>query len=146
MAHGDEPADLVLRNLQLVDVLNHQVYSAMIPIGDGCIAAIDDACCGNQEHDLQGGYLCLGLIDAYAHIETAWCALPGTPGLWLVTVMASPHEFANVLGLAGILWQMFSVVILVCCYFLSRFDPFWVVLKFYSMVRLCVKCLLSEGL
>jgi adenine deaminase len=110
VARGDEPADLVLRNLQLVDVLNYQVYSASIALCDGRIAAIDDGCRGHQEHDLQGGYLCPGLIDAHVHIESSMLHpaeyARAVVGHGVTTVIANPHEIANVLGLAGILYLL----------------------------------------
>ena len=110
VARGDEPADLVLRNLQLVDVLNHQVYPAEIALCDGRIAAIDKACRGHQEHDLQGGYLCPGLIDAHVHIESSMLHpaeyARAVVSHGVTTVIANPHEIANVLGLAGILYLL----------------------------------------
>lgn len=110
VARGDEPADLVLRNLQLVDVLNHQVYPAEIALCDGRIAAIDKACSGHQEHDLQGGYLCPGLIDAHVHIESSMLHpaeyARAVVGHGVTTVIANPHEIANVLGLEGMLYLL----------------------------------------
>ena len=110
VARGDEPADLVLRNLQLVDVLNHQVYPAAIAVCDGRIAAIDKACRGHQEHDLQGGFVCPGLIDAHVHIESSMLHpaefARAVVGHGVTTVIANPHEIANVLGMAGILYLL----------------------------------------
>lgn len=107
VARGDEPADLVLRNLQLVDVLNHQVYPSAISVCDGRIAAIDEACRGHDEHDLQGGFVCPGLIDAHVHIESSMLHplefARAVVKHGVTTVIANPHEIANVLGLAGIL-------------------------------------------
>lgn len=109
-ARGDEPADLVLRNLQLVDVLNHQVYPAAIAVCDGRIAAIDEACCGREEHDLRGGFVCPGLIDAHAHIESTMLHpaeyARSVIGHGVTTVIANPHEIANVLGMEGILYLL----------------------------------------
>ncbi|APG26701.1 adenine deaminase [Syntrophotalea acetylenivorans] len=110
VARGDEPADLVLRNLQLVDVLNHQVYPASIAVCDGRIAAIDEACLGHEEHDLQGGFVCPGLIDAHAHIESTMLHpaeyARAVISHGVTTVIANPHEIANVLGMAGILYLL----------------------------------------
>jgi adenine deaminase len=110
VARGDEPADLVLRNLRLVDVLNHQVYPAAVALCDGRIAAIDEDCRGHQKHDLQGGYLCPGLIDAHVHIESSMLHpaeyARAVVGHGVTTVIANPHEIANVLGLAGILYLL----------------------------------------
>ncbi len=106
VARGDQSADLVLRNLQLVDVLNHEIYATAIAVCDGRIAAIGEDCRGDEEHDLQGGFVCPGLIDAHVHIESSmlhpaeYARVVVAHGV--TTVVANPHEIANVLGLKGI--------------------------------------------
>ncbi len=110
VARGDQSADLVLRNLQLVDVLNHEVYGTAIAVCDGRIAAIGEDCCGDEEHDLQGGFVCPGLIDAHVHIESSMLHpaeyARAVVAHGVTTVIANPHEIANVLGLAGILYLL----------------------------------------
>lgn len=106
VARGDQPADLVLRNLQLVDVLNHEIRTTAIAICDGRIAALGEECVGDREHDLQGGFVCPGLIDAHVHIESSmlhpaeYARVVAVHGV--TTVIANPHEIANVLGSQGI--------------------------------------------
>ncbi len=110
VARGEGPADLVLRNLQVVDVLNHEVYPAAIAVCDGLIAAIDENCFGYEEHDLEGDFLCPGLIDAHAHIESTMLHpaeyARTVVGHGVTTVIANPHEIANVLGIEGILYLL----------------------------------------
>ncbi len=106
VARGDQPADLVLRNLQLVDVLNHEIRTSAIAVCGGHIAALGEDCVGNEEHDLGGCFVCPGLIDAHVHIESSmlhpaeYARLVVAHGV--TTVIANPHEIANVLGLQGI--------------------------------------------
>lgn len=106
VARGDQSADLVLRNLQLVDVLNHEIRATAIAVCGGHIAALGEDCVGDEEHDLGGGFVCPGLIDAHVHIESSmlhpaeYARVVVAHGV--TTVIANPHEIANVLGLPGI--------------------------------------------
>ena len=110
VARGDQPADLVLRNLRLVDILNNEIYPSAIAVCDGRIAAIGEDCCGVEEHDLQGGFVCPGLIDAHVHIESSmlhpaeFARVAAAHGV--TTVIANPHEIANVLGVEGIRYML----------------------------------------
>jgi adenine deaminase len=104
-ARGDRPADLLLRNGRMVNVFTGAVMLTDIAVADGYVVGF-----GNYkakvEIDLKGFYVAPGFIDAHVHIESAMVApaqfaqavLPrGT-----TTVVADPHEIANVLGTTGI--------------------------------------------
>ena len=56
--------------------------------------------------DLAGQYVIPGLIDCHMHIESAMCAprtfMNGAARNGVTTLIAEPHEIANVFGLAGI--------------------------------------------
>lgn len=60
--------------------------------------------------DLGGAYVAPGLIDAHVHIESSmlspvqFARLIATCGT--TTIVADPHEIANVLGLSGIRYMM----------------------------------------
>lgn len=109
-ARGDIPADLVLRNAQLINVLSGEIYTTDIVAHAGYIVAFGSGYSGVQEYDLKGRYVCPGFIDAHVHIESSLC----TPPEYSRTVMArgvtgvvtDPHEIANVLGLEGIRFML----------------------------------------
>jgi len=56
--------------------------------------------------DLAGQYVIPGLIDCHMHIESTMCAprtfMNGAVRNGVTTLIAEPHEIANVFGLAGI--------------------------------------------
>ena len=70
VARGEEPADLVLRNARLVNVFSGEVHPADVAICDDRIAGIG-VYSGKEELDLEGRYLCPGLIDGHVHLESA---------------------------------------------------------------------------
>lgn len=111
-ARGLVPADLVIRNVQLLDVFSGQFMKTDLAIGNGRIVGIGEGYQGKREVDGDGQYAVPGFIDAHVHIESSLmtparfqeAVLPcGT-----TTVLWDPHEIANVKGLAGIEWALKS--------------------------------------
>jgi adenine deaminase len=106
VARGEAPATLVLRNGRLVNVFSGEIEQADLAIYAGRIAGIGPGYAGQTEVDLTGAFVVPGLIDAHVHIESSLC----TPAQFaqavlpcgVTTVVADPHEIANVAGLAGI--------------------------------------------
>ena len=103
-AKGDRPADLVIKNCQLVNVFSSQIYKADIAVTDGFITGIGSYS-GNKEIDAQGAFAIPGLIDSHIHIESSFVT-PEEFGRMVVpygttTVIADPHEITNVCGLKG---------------------------------------------
>src|SRR2546425_6920256 len=115
IARGAIPADLVLRNAQLVNVCSGECYPADIAVADGLVVGVSDPgddYRGREERDLQGRWLAPGLIDGHMHIESTMLVLSEfarivTP-LGVTVVMLDPHEFANVMGVAGIRYVLES--------------------------------------
>ncbi|MER3479169.1 MAG: adenine deaminase [Meiothermus sp.] len=110
VARGDTPADLVLKNARVVNVFSGEVYPAEVAIFEGHIAGVGPGYRGREEHDLLGRYLVPGLIDAHVHIESTLC-LPFELARVIVpkgttTLIADPHEIANVCGLDGIRFML----------------------------------------
>jgi adenine deaminase len=109
IARGAIPADLVLLNAQLVNVCSGECYPADVAIADGLVVGVStpgNGYRGLKERDLQGRWLAPGLIDGHMHIESTMLMLSEfakivTPR-GVSTVMLDPHEFANVMGVAGI--------------------------------------------
>src|SRR5712692_7530879 len=115
IARGKLPADLVLRNTQLVNVCSGECYAADVAIADGCIVGISapgEGYRGHEERDLQGRWLAPGLIDGHMHIESTMMVLAEfarivTPR-GVTAIILDPHEFANVMGVAGIRYVLES--------------------------------------
>ncbi|WP_127562497.1 adenine deaminase [Nioella ostreopsis] len=112
VAAGREPADLVLRNLKLVNVQSREVLDGwQVAVADGRFAYVgpDAGHCigeGTELVDGEGRYLIPGLCDGHMHIESgmltpaefARAVIPhGT-----TTMFTDPHEIANVMGLEGV--------------------------------------------
>ncbi len=112
IARGEEPADLVLRNALIVNVLSGEIHPGDVAVADGRVAAIGAGYAGHVERDLQGRYLIPGLIDGHMHLESTMMVM-GEFARAVVprattTVVVDPHEFANVLGLQGMRYVMDS--------------------------------------
>lgn len=110
MAAGRQPVDLLITNCQVVDVYTQQLVDGPLAIGGGKIIGYGELYDARQTLDADGGYVMPGLIDGHVHIESssltpaqfARCVLPyGT-----TTVIADPHEIANVCGLDGIRYML----------------------------------------
>lgn len=109
-ARGDVPADLILRNGQLVNVISGEIYPTDIVIHDRHVVALGAGYSGAREVDLAGKYVAPGLIDAHVHIESSLVTPPEFARAVLphgvTTVITDPHEIANVLGLEGMRYML----------------------------------------
>ncbi len=106
VARGEEPADLLLKNAQLVNVLSGEIHPADIGIYDGRIVGFGDYKQPRKTVDLAGKYVCPGFMDAHVHLESAMVQ-PSEFAKAVVphgttSVFCDPHEIANVFGLAGV--------------------------------------------
>jgi adenine deaminase len=111
VARGHEPADLVIAGGHVLSVFTREWLLADVAVADGWIAGVG-AYEGRETLDASGMWVVPGLIDAHVHIESsrllpdefARLVLPhGT-----TTVVADPHEIANVLGTDGVHWLLDS--------------------------------------
>ncbi|MGZ4604364.1 MAG: adenine deaminase, partial [Kineosporiaceae bacterium] len=111
VARGDEPADVVVAGGRVLSVFTREWLEADVAIADGWIAGVGSYR-GRETIDASGAWVAPGLIDAHVHIESsrllpdefARLVLPhGT-----TTVVADPHEIANVLGTDGVHWLLDS--------------------------------------
>ena len=76
VALGQKPADIVIKNGKLVNVITHEVYETEIAIANGKIASIGPVPAGavgpdTQVIDAKGMYLAPGFMDAHIHIESS---------------------------------------------------------------------------
>jgi adenine deaminase len=104
-ARGDRPADLVLENARIVNVLSGEIVAGNVAIVRTRIVGIGDYE-AKKTIDLDGAYLAPGLIDAHVHVESSLVPPAefsrAVVPLGTTTVVTDPHEIANVLGLDGI--------------------------------------------
>ena len=76
VALGQKPADIVIKNGKLVNVITHEVYETEIAIANGKIASTGPVPAGavgpdTQVIDAKGMYLAPGFMDAHIHIESS---------------------------------------------------------------------------
>ncbi|MGC8544630.1 MAG: adenine deaminase [Athalassotoga sp.] len=110
VALGKVPADVLLTNCKIVNVFTGNIEEGNIALYRKRIAGVGDYRSGKKVIDLEGNYVVPGLIDAHVHIESsmvdpvefARTILPrGT-----TTIIADPHEIANVIGTTGIEYML----------------------------------------
>lgn len=113
VALGNNPADLLLQNGRVVDVLTETIYEADVVIADGKIAAIGPRGTyseAKQVLNLQGAYIAPGLINAHCHVESSMAAPESYVREELrwgtTTLITDPHEIANVAGAEGIRYML----------------------------------------
>lgn len=106
VARGERPADLILRNAQVLNLFNGALEPTAVAIFGGRIAGLGDNYSGRSEIDLKGAVLIPGFIDAHVHIESTMLRPEELAKLLLsrgtTTIIAEPHEIANVAGKRGI--------------------------------------------
>ena len=111
VARGDAPADLLLTGARIVNVFSGRVIDGSIAVKDGYIAGFGD-CEAAESIDLKGRYVAPGFIDAHVHIESSMTCVSEfartVAPCGTTTVVADPHEIANVLGAAGIDYMLRS--------------------------------------
>lgn len=110
VARGEQAADLILRNAQLINVITGEIYDTDIVIHDRYVVALGRGYKGDHVVDLKRKYVCPGFIDAHVHIESSLVTPPEFARVVLphgvTTVITDPHEIANVLGLEGMRFML----------------------------------------
>ena len=107
-ARGAVPADLVLKNARVVNVLTGEIHESTVGVKDDRILGFGDYRTERPEDtlDLAGRYVAPALWDAHLHIESTMT----TPGTFArhaavhgtAAAVTDPHEIANVRGAPGI--------------------------------------------
>ena len=107
VARGDEPADLVVQGGRVLSVHTREWLEADVAVCDGWIAGVGEYS-GRDTLDARGRYVVPGLIDAHLHLESSMLLVDEFAKLVLpfgtTSVVADPHEIANVLGTDGVHW------------------------------------------
>ena len=108
-ARGDRPVDRVFENARVVNVYSGDIESRHIAVADGYIAGFGDYQ-AKERIDAANRYVLPGFIDAHVHIESSMVAVSefvrAVLPLGTTTVIADPHEIANVLGTTGIEYML----------------------------------------
>lgn len=111
VARGDSPADLLIKNVKILDLINGGITESAIAISGKTIAGIgieyqDQA--SLRTIDAEGATAVPGFIDGHLHIESSMMhpfeferiTLP----LGTTTAICDPHEITNVMGATGFRW------------------------------------------
>jgi adenine deaminase len=105
-ALGRMPADLVIRNVRILNLVTGELRAGDIAICGDRIVGTLDSYSGLHEIDAKGRVAVPGFIDSHVHCESTLvvpgefdrCVLPrGT-----TTAICDPHEICNVLGQEGL--------------------------------------------
>ena len=105
-ALGRSPADLVVRNARVLNLVTGELEKGDIAVCGSTIVGTLDSYRGVEEIDAQGRFAVPGFIDSHVHCESTLvtpgefdrCVLPHG----VTTAICDPHEIANVLGLVGL--------------------------------------------
>jgi len=105
-AMGRIPADLVVRNARILNLVTGDLQAGDIAVCGSTIVGTLNQYQGVQEIDAQGRCAVPGFIDSHVHCESTLvtpgefdrCVLPHG----VTTAICDPHEIANVLGLTGL--------------------------------------------
>jgi adenine deaminase len=111
IARGERPAELLFKNVNLINVLSGEIYRTSIAVDDGRVIGLGEYK-AKKVINLKGVYLAPSFIDGHFHVESsmltarefARAVVPRGTG----AVVIDPHEYANVLGLDGIRYVLES--------------------------------------
>jgi len=105
IASGEGEADLLIKNGRVVNVFSGEIEKKEVAIFGGVVIGFGDYK-AREIIDVNGDFLCPGLIDGHVHIESSMVTIPEFARAVLpngtTTVIIDPHEIANVLGQEGI--------------------------------------------
>nr|MDA3896417.1 adenine deaminase [Desulfobacteraceae bacterium] len=110
-AKGEHPVDCLFTNARIINVFSNEIIAGHIAVSGGYIVGIGEYP-AQKTVDLKNRYVSPGFIDAHVHIESAMTSVAefakavvckGT-----TTVVADPHEIANVMGTRGLDYMLAS--------------------------------------
>ncbi len=130
-AAGREEADIIFINGKVINVFTGEILEQSVAVKDGYICGLADSKLYSESYsknntnqaetdsykskqivDLKGMYISPGFIDAHVHIESSMVTpakfAQGVVPCGTTTVVADPHEIANVMGVDGIEYMIRS--------------------------------------
>ncbi len=111
------PLDLLITNAKIVDVFRLRIFDGWASIREGRFVYVEEGqppsdISTAQTIDARGRYLVPGLVDSHMHIESSHVTPRGFAQAVLphgtTTILADPHEVANVAGEEGVRWMIHS--------------------------------------
>ncbi|MBI3003443.1 MAG: adenine deaminase [candidate division NC10 bacterium] len=104
-------ADCLLEGVRLLNVFTGEVARTNVAVAGGRIVGIGEAYRRAREtFALDGRYLLPGLIEGHIHVESSLLTPEGFAEAVVprgtTTVVADPHEIANVLGVGGVQYML----------------------------------------
>lgn len=115
VARGDAPADLLITNIRILDLVNGECIDSAIVISGKTIAGIGLEYNESKAHrilDGKGLIAVPGFIDGHLHIESSMMSPfefeKMTLPLGTTTAICDPHEITNVMGDEGYSWFLRS--------------------------------------
>ncbi|MHB8780044.1 MAG: adenine deaminase [Candidatus Geothermincolia bacterium] len=107
-SRGEVPADLLLREVQLIDVLTGEIRPTSIAVAGGRVVGFGEYE-ARASVDLDGAFAAPGFIDAHVHLESS-LVVPARYARAVVPhgttlVVTDCHEIANVLGVSGVTYM-----------------------------------------
>lgn len=105
LAARDGETTLVIKNARVVNVFTDEIVEADVAVFDDTIVGVGSFD-GDNVYDAKGAYLAPGFIDAHVHIESSMVTPASFARVILpkgtTTIIADPHEIANVAGTTGL--------------------------------------------
>lgn len=107
--------DLLLHHARIADVFRLRVFEGWVGIRDGRFVYVEEGAPhesiqAQEKYDLGGRFIAPGMIDAHMHIESSMTTprrfAEGAMPHGTTTVLADPHEVANVAGEEGVRWMI----------------------------------------
>ncbi|MDR2386509.1 MAG: amidohydrolase family protein, partial [Deltaproteobacteria bacterium] len=107
VALGRKKAELVIKGAQVYNPYDGDFHFGDLAVARGRVAGLGQYE-GELEVKAQGAFLLPGFIDSHVHIESSMAGplefAKCVSAFGTTTVVADPHEIANVSGLAGLKW------------------------------------------
>jgi adenine deaminase len=108
-ARGIVPADVIFEDATIFNPFTCSWDEGTLAVKDGIVLGMGDYE-GNETRNCSGKYLVPGLIDAHVHIESSLLTPPEYARLVALhgtgTVIADPHEIANIAGEKGLEYML----------------------------------------
>lgn len=110
-SRGEKKADILFTNARIINVFSGEIISGDIAVTGGFISGFGSYP-ARKIINLKGSFMAPGFIDAHVHIESSMACVTEFSRTVLphgtTSVIADPHEIANVMGKDGIDYMLRS--------------------------------------